>query len=460
MAKFLWVSYDGAGLPLALRLIEEGHEVYATILLKEMESCYDGMIEKVPLSWLMKDRERETLIVFDHVGVLKPAVRVVKICRTVGELADQLRQLGFKVFGTSVWLEKLELDRKFAKDFCQAVGIAIPSTTEFTNLDAAIAFIKAKKKRFVFKPENNVGATFVSEEPDSSDLVEYLQSLKEDKAFPANTPFVLEEFVEGTEVSCEVWYAYGRPIEGTANITLETKKSATGNVGIDVGCATSAVRAIYPNAKLLSETHKKFEIGMARWSATAPVDINVIISHKDKTPYFLEFCGGRFGYSAIFEFMELLEGELGEIFVKALNGEPVSVSLKSGWGYGVRVWVPPAPWHPDPKDVELAKGIKEDWRGTKIRLSKKATDEALKHIWWQDVKKEDGQLVMAGTDGTLCEITAYANKLQEAEKKVKEIFELIQTERGDHYARFGDGWESALKRWGQLVGMGFVGRKA
>jgi phosphoribosylamine-glycine ligase len=157
------------------------------------------------------------------VGVLKPAIKLRTVVKTMGELGDHLRDLGFKVFGTNRFAERLELDRAFAKEVCQIANIPTPKTLPFSSLSEALQLIQRYKGRWVFKVDNNLAPTFVAHEPDSSDLVEHIHILMEDKGLPKQVTGTLEENIEGVECSLEGWYQEGELIKGSLNITLETR---------------------------------------------------------------------------------------------------------------------------------------------------------------------------------------------------------------------------------------------
>ena len=458
--NFVWITLDGAGLPLAQRLVEEGHKVTVYIAHENCKQLYDGMIEKADnLNFLAKDSERRTYIILDHVGFIKPALKLRKIVRTMGELGDHLRELGFKVFGASVFTERLELDRAFAKEVCQLVGIAVPKTVEFHSLKEALEFVRNNKGRWVFKPDNNVAPTFVATEPDSSDLIEHILTLIHDKGLSNNTSGVLEEHIDGVECSIEGWYQYGDIIPGSLNITLETKVAFPGQIGPAVGCSTSAVCPVLGNSPLFLQTLAKLAGVFKRFNVTAPVDINTITPPPPKpgeiNPVFLEFCGGRFGYSAIFEFMELLENDLGELLINILDRKPVNIRLRAAWGYGIRVWHPPAPWHADDKEVQ--KAVMKEIEGTRVWISKRAPKEIHKHIWWQDVKlttvkRDEGErqvMVLVGTDGTICEITGVGQTIPKAAAMAEYFLKFLRTEHGEHYGRV-DGGQPIQYRWGVI----------
>ena len=454
--RFVWITLDGAGLPLAQRLIEEGHEVIVYIANQSCAQLYDGILPKAEnLNFLAKDSERKSYIILDHVGFLKPALTLRQRVRTMGELGDHLRDLGFKVFGCNRFTERLELDRNFAKEVCEIVGIKIPRTLTFSSLQEALQLLQQNRGRWVFKPDNNVAPTYVAQEPDSSDLIMHIQTLIEDKALPGQVSGVLEEYVDGVECSLEGWYQYGDIIPGSLNITLETKVAFPHQTGPTVGCSTSAVCPVRPSSLLFMKTLARLAGVFKRFKVTAPVDINTITpppkGKEEPEPVFLEFCGGRFGYSAIFEFMELLENELGQLLADILDKKPVTISLKAAWGYGIRVWHPPAPWHPD--DKELAKAVFKKIEGTYIFLSPRAPKEIHRHIWWQDVKLEDKNgkqlLVLVGTDGTICEITGVGSTIPKAAAQAEYFYKFLHTEHNDHWARL-DGGQPQQYRWGVL----------
>jgi hypothetical protein len=457
--KFLWITLDGAGLPLAQRLAEEGHSVKVYIAHEKCASLYDGMIEKVDnLNFLARDSERTHYIVLDHVGILKPAIKLRTIVKTMGELGDHLRDLGFKVFGTSRFAERLELDRAFAKEVCQIANIPTPKTLPFSSLSEALQLIQRYKGRWVFKVDNNLAPTFVAHEPDSSDLVEHIYILMEDKGLPKQVTGTLEEYIEGVECSLEGWYQEGELIKGSLNITLETKVALPGQVGPAVGCSTSAVCPVEETSPLFQKTLAKLAGIFRHFRVTAPIDINTITprpENGDPQPIFLEFCGGRFGYSAIFEFMELLQNDFAELIKNILDRKPVTIRLKPAWGYGIRVWHPPAPWTPD--DPEVQKVVMKEIEGTRVWISPRAPKSIHRHLWWQDVKlmavrregTEQAAMVLCGTDGTIVEVTGVGSTIPQAAAMAEHYLKFLHTEHGDHIARI-DGGVPLQNRWGVI----------
>ena len=177
----------------------------------------------------------------------------------------------------------------------------------------------------------------------------FLNHIMERKLMPLDTEVILQEFFDGVELSTEVWLSKGKVIPGLTNHTIEAKKFMNGDTGPAIGCASSLVWRTTIDSPMVEKLFTgKLLRTLEREEYTGPLDINSIVMEEAIMPYGLEFTA-RLGYSAIYALAELLQEDLGSLLSSvAIGGRPKS--LGEGFGYAVRVSVPPYPFeHPDDK---------------------------------------------------------------------------------------------------------------
>lgn len=290
---FIIVSQDYSGLGFADMCQKEGYETLMAIrakddLKKEDVESFDqvgvGIIQKVDLDQIMKARKqfKDAYWIWD--GNHNP------------EDSETLRSEGFKVFGGSELMNKMEHDRNFGASLVKAAGLPTPETYDFKTLEEGLKFLEEpdnKETAFVFKPDEGEGAysTYVpnsKKDADAHDELEcYMRSLSED-----GITYILQERKKGVEANFEIWVYKGQPFFGFCS--LECKRRSAQDQGEMVGCAFDLNFCLPLEAKAFQETCMRLLPQMPK-DYTGFLDMNVIVA--DKKNYFLEFCA-RFGYNA------------------------------------------------------------------------------------------------------------------------------------------------------------------
>jgi phosphoribosylamine-glycine ligase len=278
----------------------------------------------------------------------------------------------------------------------KAAGMNIPKYQKFKSFPKAIEFVTEKGGSWVFKPQNNQTPAYTYVSTDTDDMVEMLEYFK--GVWKGRVEFILQEKIEGVEVSIEAWYLDGVPVPRTLNSTIEFKKFMDGDKGPNTGCMGSIVRFWKKSdPKIYRLTLKKAESFLRRFKYNGPLDCNCIISEKDQKPYFLEWTA-RIGYSAVYALAEGLNLEWGKFIADLANGEVPTLTPSYDWLGAVRISIPP---YPNEKGVEGS--ANKPIRGV----------DDMEHIWLLDAKYEKDKLLTAGVDGVICEITGKAKTLSE-----------------------------------------------
>lgn len=362
-------SYTGYGSWFILRLLEEGHKVDYFLTEPDYENILGGII---PPPYIRKrgatgypDYAKYDLSLFDLTGRQRQAEYSATVCPTIGDGA----------FNCAV-----EDDRMFGLEAMEECGIQVPPYERFTDTGAARKFISKSDKRFVYKPdggqEQDTDTTYVSASPE--DMVANL-----DKLFrkTKGSPFVLQEFIKGTEVSVEGWFN-GNDFY-LVNVTLEEKKFMNKNHGPNTGCAGNLVFYLRESSELYKQGLGKMREYLRKVGYTGMIDLNTIAT--DSGLYGLEWTP-RFGYDASATLMQMYSGDLGEMMHKIATGQVPEESWKAEFAAGVRLSIPPYPTEikgKHPQGIPI-KGInKEDYSSTFL----------------YDVMLEGKELVSAGHSG-------------------------------------------------------------
>jgi phosphoribosylamine-glycine ligase len=324
VSRFFILSEGGDGLGLAVRLQNEGHSVSMMIKDPDLDKRGENIIEK------------GTLPGFGSI--------ILADCTGSGHALDRYSEAGIPTFGGSQVADKLETDRKFASQVFKRCGIQEPDSKEFTDWTEAENFIKdlGDEVRLVFKPEGKFSGTVPSYvSSDSDDILDYLHHAK--SLIGENDPsFVLQEFIDGTCISSEAWYAKDHFVRPT-NHTLERKQLMCGDIGPSGGCTGNVVWRCEEWDCPLCRNLGKLDEFLRENSYNGCIDINSVVD-KEGNIYALEFTP-RFGYDAFPTLLYgLYEGDFGEFLADCASGNgPFDMPLRSGFAAGVRVSVPPWP---------------------------------------------------------------------------------------------------------------------
>lgn len=326
MSKFLFLSGYGEGLGVALRLKENGHQVATWIRDKRSKFNYDGLIKKVQKWETYLDAD--TIVVFDSTGG--------------GRTADRLKARGHHIFGGSTFTDSLESDRALSFELMKQVGIKTPMFKSFFSWEDGRNFARRHKGRLVFKASGQLAndnhvTSYVSS--DGEDLAEMLTHFESVATKPPE--FELQEFVEnGYTISTEGWFN-GEDWIYPFNHSVEEKALMNDNLGPSGGCSGNSVWRCDNLDFVVEEGLAKMAPILREYGYIGCLDLNCIVNPDGV--WALEFTP-RFGYDSIPVFINMYEGDPGELIAKMAMGEkPKEFVMKSGFGSALRISVPPYP---------------------------------------------------------------------------------------------------------------------
>jgi phosphoribosylamine-glycine ligase len=390
MAKILLVTYSMYGSWFSIQLEQEGHsvDIWLQDHYEDFNFVLDGLIKHPSKG--KPNFKKYDLVLFDLTGRPK--------------IAEEVMAMGIPCIGDGDLNSELEDDRLFGVEIMEECGINVPSYEVFNDIAAAKKYVQRVNKAFVFKPnggqEQDTATTYVSKSSD--DMLRYLDKLG---TITKGVEFILQEVVNGTEISVEGWFN-GEDFY-LINGTLEEKKFMEGNKGPNTGCAGNLVWVFDQVNKPLiyREGLVKLKDFLKQYNYKGMIDLNTIVTAGEI--YGLEWTP-RFGYDASATLYSCINNDtLGDFFGAVASGAVPEYSLSHNYASAVRLTIPPYPSeikgkHPDSVPIE---GINED--------------DIPKNCFLYDCANVDGDsLVTAGVSGLVCVPIQAGNTPQEAWEKV------------------------------------------
>lgn len=409
---------DGAWFVWLLR--HEGHDVDWITQSEKYASSLSGLIPK-PLS-KVPDPKKYDLVVFDSAGL--------------GESADHCKSIT-PTIGSSTLADALEHDRIFGLQAMEDAGIKVPEWKPFQDKGAAIAWLKETNKRTVLKPIDdehlNKDSTYVS--TSSADMIAFIET----KLDPKCKSFVLQEFVDGIEISTEAWWTGKEWV--VLNHTLEEKKFMAGGIGPNTGCAGNVLW-------MPDKPNVLFEQGLAKIAPlleastfVGMVDLNTIVTEGNA--YGLEWTP-RFGYEGTCNLVSLLPVGFGEfLHTVAVGKAPTMAQPRHRFVASVRVSVPPYPYADSSRKL------------IKVPINGLDTDTLERFILY-DAEMDSDQLITSGTYNAIGAPIEGGSSIAEAFAKVYGVIKTLQVPnlqyRNDIEACVTKRYDQ-IERWGWLRGV-------
>ncbi len=270
-----------------------------------------------------------------------------------GRLQDWLRAKGEYVFGGSEKGDELENDRQKGQALFKKAGFFQPPSKNFTDLDAAIAFVKAnKEKRWVLKQNGDAPKSLnhMGKFKHSVDMLSHLEDLKSEWNEEEHGKFNcdLMEVVEGTEVAASAFWNghdWMRDTEGrvVGYLNCEEKREIAGGLGETTGEMGTTFLGVNEDNALFKDILLRPAI--ESWLKTSGFrgvfDIN---GSQTKRGYVAFEPTMRFGVPATsYEFLEGLDSKTGDLIAAVAKGEDEIVRVHQGLGMVMVVAARPFP---------------------------------------------------------------------------------------------------------------------
>ncbi|HEV2593630.1 MAG TPA: hypothetical protein VGU01_00325 [Sphingomicrobium sp.] len=366
-----------------LRLIAEGHEVRVAVSEPLASGTMSGMVPRTQdwraeLPWV-KEAGEEGFILFEAVGF--------------GALQDELRKDGYNVIGGSAFGDRLEVERAFAQQLLADFGMRVASAREFSSLASALANLKERPRRCVFKRCASAADTFVGVLADGRDVEAFLRGI----SLAEGETFILMDHIEGIETGVGAYFN-GEQFLQPACVDWEHKRFFGGDLGELTGemgtIATFDGSAALFNAALAPLEPMLRAAGHVGW-----VNLNTIINDDGVWP--LEFTC-RFGYPgfAVLEPLQMLGwGELLGLMIRRTSSTFPTVS---GFSACVVLTTPPFPY--SRKELNAP-----------IRLPVLVDAVEPEHLHWGEVGMGNDGIVTSGLYGWTAVVTGTGGTVHEAQ---------------------------------------------
>ena len=407
--KIAMSSYNGMGAWFVLRLLAEGHDVDYYLSKPDYVDVLGGLIPS-PKKLSLDHRRTQQ-------GFGYPSYKGYDL--SLFDLTGRARQadaskMEAPTMGDGTFEHTLEDDRKAGIQAMEQVEIKVPPYEEFTDVGAAKALIKKTDKRYVYKPYEGPGGsedkslTYVAK--DAPDMLKVIDLLyKQSKGMP----FLLQEFVKGTEASVMGFF------NGTdfymLSCTLEEKKFMNDNKGPNTGCSGNLVFAISEESKLYREGLKKIIPILQSVGFTGMIDLNTILT--ETTAYGLEWTP-RFGYLSDPTIAAMYGHGYADMLQKVASMQVPQIKWAAPFGVSVLLSIPPYPTEirlPKTKDVPIEGLDPEDL-------------DQLCSTYMYDVMlaKDKKSLITSGNYGFVCAPIGVGDSIEEAAGKCDKAIEKIQ----------------------------------
>ena len=340
----------------------------------------------------------------------------------VAGVVDRFRAAGLKCFGPTRIAAQLEGSKAFAKDFLHRHNIPTAAYEVFTELDAALAYVRRRGAPIVIKADGLAAGKGVIVALTLADAEQALRDMLGAHAFgDASARVVVEEFLDGEEASYIVMS------DGRSFVPMATSQDHKRRDEGDLGPNTGGMGAYSPapvvtkavDQRIVDEVIRPTLEGMAAEGApfTGFLYAGLMIG-RDGAPKVIEF-NVRFGDPETQPIMLRLESDLAELVLAALDGDLAGRSAR--WDPRAAIGV-----------VIAAHGYPGKVRnGDAISGLDDAVGDGVK-VFHAGTREEDGNIVSAG--GRVLTVCAIGDDLGVARERAYDAARRIRLD-GSFYRR-------------------------
>ena len=388
-----------------LRLIDAGHQVKVFVENANYHEVYAGMLNftqdwRSELDWI-RDAGSDGIILFES------AIK--------GSIQDALRQEGYQVIGGSAFGDRLEGDREYGQQIMHEMGMPIAKSYHFTDYERALTFIRASKKRYVYKSngaDSERTRNYVGKAADGADLIAILSHYKNQQVLQtATTDFVLMEYISGIEIGVGAYFN-GVQFLQPACSDWEHKRFFTGDLGELTGEMGTIVT--YRGAEIIFErTLKQLETKLKQSGYCGYINLNMIANAEGLWP--LEFTS-RFGYPGYSICGALQLDSWETLFQKLLQKSSLHISTSAGFAAGVVLNVPPYPYH---------YGYEVLSKGLPILFEPSFTKIDQQNLHFNEVATINNNLVTSGMTGNIATAVGVGSTIKAARQQAYQLASIV-----------------------------------
>ncbi len=376
---------------LYLRLQAEGHDVKVYIDNPLCRSTLAGLVAqttdwRAELDWLRRG-DPSGIILFENTA------------KGRGALQDELRRDGFAVIGGSAFGDRLENDRGYGQEILRKLGLQTCPYRAFSDRKAAIAYLEEHPGRYVLK-FNGPLESFISELPDSRDVVAYLRSSS--SIFDEIKSFILMQHIEGVEMGVGAYFD-GTKFLKPACLDWEHKRFFPGDLG-ELTYEMGTVVTYDRTQRFLDLTLGRMAPLLREGGYCGYINMNTIVNEDGIWP--LEFTC-RFGYPGYAILDPLQETPWGELFRAMVTGSAERFAVKAGFSVGIVLTTPPFPYARPAVDEPIGLPI----------LFDELSAENQRNLHYCEVGLAGKQLVTTGAYGWTMVVTGIGSSIAAARRR-------------------------------------------
>jgi len=338
----------------------------------------------------------------------------------VDGIVDAFQLEGLMIFGPSAKAAQLEGSKSFTKDFLARNNIPTGSYQTFTEIDPALAYVRAQGAPIVVKADGLAAGKGVIVAMTLKEAEDGIKDMLAGNAFgDAGHRVVIEEFLTGEEASFIVM------VDGENVLAFATSQDHKRAYNGDKGPNTGGMGAYSPAPVVTPEIHQRAmnEVimptveGMAREGApyTGFLYAGLMID-TDGTPKVIEY-NCRFGDPETQPIMMRLKSDLVELCIMACRGELDQATIDFDPRSAVGVVMAAANYPASYPKGDVISGLETNT----------ATDRKIFHA---GTAEKDGAIVTSG--GRVLCATALGNNVTQAQQSAYELLKQISWQGVEH----------------------------
>ena len=343
---------------------------------------------------------------------------------------DALEAAGIPCFGPEKKAAIIEGSKVFSKDLMKKYGIPTAAYEVFTDMDAALAYVKTAPVPTVVKADGLALGKGVVIAETREEAERAVRSMMEDRVFgESGARVVIEEFLEGPEVSV-LSFTDGKAVVPMLS-SMDHKRAHDGDTGLNTG----GMGTVAPNPYYTDEIAKTcmdsiFLPTMKAMNAEGRTFRGCLyfgLMLTSKGPKVIEY-NCRFGDPETQVVLPLLESDLVDIMFATRNGTLAETEVKFSKGSACCV-------------ILASEGYPQKYeKGFEITLPEKLPADT--QVFVAGAKRENGRLLTNG--GRVLGVTATAEDLPAAIDKAYAAVPLVHF---DHSFYRKDIGQRALKAY-------------
>ncbi|MFO1474031.1 MAG: phosphoribosylamine--glycine ligase [Lysobacterales bacterium] len=249
----------------------------------------------------------------------------------VAGVVDAFRARGHRIFGPTAAAAQLEGSKAFAKDFLARHGIPTAFYEVHTDVDAALAYVRAKGAPIVIKADGLAAGKGVIVATTLAEAEAAVRDMLEGNAFgDAGARVVIEEFLDGEEAS------FISMVDGVHALPMATSQDHKRVGDGDTGPNTGGMGAYSPAPVVTPEVHDRVmrDIVMPTVRGMAADGVPFtgflyagLMIDKSGAPKVIEF-NVRFGDPETQPVMLRLQSDLVDLVEAAIDGKLVAADAR------------------------------------------------------------------------------------------------------------------------------------